>query len=527
MNAPEKRIPGDPAVGCAPRRPMPIPHLILRDREDRSWTFRLLDRLASPELTDAERDAVAGSLTCLDDPRAMAPLLAMIEDRERPESVREAVGAVLRGAGNPASGPTLRGWWQQDDAVLRRHALLSMGRAEADLLEPVLADPAHPLHLQAILTTELGFDEPRFQAPRIAALDHPDPRVRRAAAEALVWTAPCAAEEPLLRRAADPDASVAIAAMKTLEHYPTRRVLGGLAARVSDPRPAVAAEAVEALETLRGRALSALIHAPSTERAALCAWMDPVWSILEFTSDDLVPAPRSPRPRQSQPVASLPAADVVALFAEPDGPWAERKALVAAVDPLTFSSADRALLTPFLAGHVDPWVRERGAHWLAAWGDHATLLDLARRDEAFGVRKSAVYGLGLVPFTPAIADFAWEHLHAPGTTSAHAGETLRACVAHTPVAEAAPQLLALAQRDRREIVRAQAIHELAAIEQTSALAKLLPLLEEPPVVAWVVHLALLDAVIRLDLPLPELASLRAADHLDVQRALAPFDPAER
>ena len=506
---------------------MPIPHLILRDREDRSWTFRLLERLAAPELNDAEREAIAGSLTCLEDPRATAPLLAMLEDRERPEAVREAVGAVLRGAGNPSSGPTLRAWWQDGDAVLRRHSLLSMGRAEADLLDPVLADPAHALHLQAILTAELGFDEPHFQPPRIAALDHPEPRVRRAAAEALVWTAPCAAEEALLRHAADPDPSVAIAAVKTLEHYPTRRVMVGLAARVTDPRPAVAAEAVDALETLRRRALTALIHAVSTERAVLCAWMDPVWSILEFTSDDLVPPPASPRSRPSVPAGSLPAADVLALFGDPDGPWAERKAVTFTIDPRTFSTADRALLTPFLAGHSDPWVRERGAHWLAAWGDHATLLSLARSDEAFGVRKGAVYGLGLVPFAPAIAAFAWGHLHEPGTTSTHAGETLRAYVAHTTIDEATPRLLALAQHDAREVVRAQAIQELATLEQTSTLAKLLPLLEEPPAVAWAVHLALLDAVIRLDLPLPELTTLRAVDHLDVQRALAPFDPEER
>lgn len=506
---------------------MQIPHLILRDREDRSWTFRLLERLTAPELPDAEREAIAGSLTCLEDPRAAAPLLALLEDRGRPDGVREAAAAVLRGAGNAPPGATLRAWWHDGDVVLRRHALLSMGRAEADLLDPVLADPAHPLHLQAIMTAELGFDEPRFQPPRIAALDHPEPRVRRAAADALVWTAPCAAEEPLLRRAADPDTYVAIAAVKTLEHYPSRRVMAGVAGLVNEPRAAVAAEAVEALETLRQRALTALIHAPSTERAALCAWMDPVWSILEFTSDDLAPPPASRRSRPSAPAGSLPAADVIALFGDPDAAWAERKALAFMIQPLTFSAADRALLTPFLAGHLDPWVRERGAHWLAAWGDHATLLDLARRDEAFGVRKSAVYGLGLVPFTPAIAEFAWAHLREPGTTSTHAGETLRACVAHTTLSEATPRLLALAQSDARETVRAQAIHELCALEQTSALVRLLPLLEEPPAVGWAVHLALLDAVIRLDLPLPALTTLRAVDHLDVQRALAPFDPEER
>jgi hypothetical protein len=312
--------------------------------------------------------------------------------------------------------------------------------------------------------------------------------------------------------------------VKTLEHYPTRRVMAGLAALVNEPRPAVAAEAVEALETLRRRALSALIHAPSTERAALCAWMDPVWSILEFTSEDLVPPPASPRPRPSTPEGRRPAADLLALFDDPDGLWADKKALAFTLDPLAFSAADRARLTPPLAGHVDPWVRERGAHWLAAWDDHATLLDLARRDESFNVRKAAVYGLGLVPFAPAVAAFAWEHLQAPGTTSVHAGETLRAYVAHATIDDATPRLLALARTDARETVRAQAVTELCALEQTSTLARLLPLLEEPPGVAWAVHLALLDAVIRLDLPLPALESLRDVDNLDVQRALAPFDP---
>jgi HEAT repeat protein len=503
---------------------MPIPHLVLRDREDRSWTFRLLDRLAAPELGDAEREAIAGSLTCLEDPRAVTPLLALLEDRSRPDGVRHAAGAVLRSAGNPPPGAVLRAWWRQDDAVLKRHALLSMGRAEANLVEPVLADPSHPLHVQAIMTAELGFDELRFQAPRIAALDHPDPRVRRTAADALVWNEPFAAEEPLLRRAADEDAGVAIAAVKALDHYPTRRVMAGLAARVSDARSAVAAEAVEALENLRQRALSALIHAASAERASLCAWMDPVWSILAFTSEDLVPPPTDAPVRASALEGRIPAADVIAHFGDPDGLWADKKALACTLDPLAFSRVERARLTPFLVGHADPWVRSRAAHWLAAWGDHETLLQLAQEDEAFEVRKTAVHGLGLVSSAPAVADFAWHHLHALGTTGAHAAETLRAYVAHAPIDEAVPRLLALAQTDARETVRARAIHELCALEARSEIARLLPLLEEPPAVTWALHLALLDTVSKLDLPLPAVEALRLADNLDVQRALAPFDP---
>lgn len=506
---------------------MLIPHLIVRDREDRSWTFRLLDRLAAKEIGDAEREAVTGSLACLEDPRAAAPLLALLEDRARPEVVREAAASALRATGSAPPGPTLRAWWRQDDGVLRRHALLSMGRAEADLVAPVLADPAHPLHLQAILTAQLGFDEPRFQAPRLAALEHPDPRVRWAAADTLVGDEPCAAEGPLLRCASDGDAGVAVAAVKTLARYPSRRVMAGLSALVSDPRPVVADEAVEVLESLRELALAALVEASSSERAALCAWMEPVWSILEFTSDDLVPPPESelsavPYERKRR----LPAEELIALLRNPDGLWAERKALVRATDPAAFSAGERAILTPFLAGHGDRWVREHAAPWLATWGDHATLQELVR-DEAFGVRKSAMAALARVPITPAVAALAWDHLHAPGTTGAHARETLRTYVAHAPSAEAIPRLLALAQTDAREAVRVRAVHELCTLDARSTIARLLPLLEAPPAVTWGFHLALIDAVDRLDLPLPLLEGLRAVDNLHVQIALAPFDPEDR
>lgn len=156
-------------------------------------------------------------------------------------------------------------------------------------------------------------------------------------------------------------------------------------------------------------------------------------------------------------------------------------------------------------------MRERGAAWLAAFGDHATLQKLAREDEAFMVRKSAMEGLALVPVTPAVAAFAWEHLHAPGTSGAHASETLRTYVAHAPDEEARSRLLGLARsgaREARAALRAQAVTELCGLEARPELARLIPILEEEPAVTWSVHLALLDAALRLDLPLPALLRLR-------------------
>lgn len=46
------------------------------------------------------------------------------------------------------------------------------------------------------------------------------------------------------------------------------------------------------------------------------------------------------------------------------------------------------------------------------------------------------------------------------------------------------------------------------------------MLQEPPVVTWALHLALLDAIMDLGLPLPNVGHLREVDNLHVQAAVA-------
>jgi hypothetical protein len=69
--------------------------------------------------------------------------------------------------------------------VEKRHAVLAMDHGEHELLEPITRDPVHPLHREAILSMQFGFEAPHSQALKIAALAHPDPLVRATAAEVL------------------------------------------------------------------------------------------------------------------------------------------------------------------------------------------------------------------------------------------------------------------------------------------------------------------------------------------------------
>ncbi|MCY1068419.1 hypothetical protein OV090_26995 [Nannocystis sp. RBIL2] len=73
-----------------------IPHTKIRDAQDRSWTERLLSRFGAEDLEGDQRDEIATTLEILADPRAEAPLAAILADRARPEMLRRAAAWILR-----------------------------------------------------------------------------------------------------------------------------------------------------------------------------------------------------------------------------------------------------------------------------------------------------------------------------------------------------------------------------------------------------------------------------------------------
>jgi len=502
-----------------------IPYEEIQRIQDRSWTLRLLARLQDP--SDPEHDMIVDTLERLADPRAVDPLTKILEDRNRSTELREKAATILRNWGNPAPATTLVAWWTSDDPVLERHALLFMDRAQADIVVTVAADPTHRLHQDGIATMIFGFEAPRFQQLKIKALDHADPRVRRTAADVLHWDEPVAAEGSLLRCLADPVSDVAIAAIKTLQYYPSLQTAHALASIVDHAEAAVGTEARNSLSEIEYTLLQILRHRTVPEREVLLRWMEPVREILEFSDDELVlpDPPEATGSPATTTTASVPPAlsvdELVAMYSDPDGAWLEKQQRFPTARSANLDATAQARLVAVFSQHPDPAVRERSCSLLAAWNEQAVLMKLID-DPAFLVRKNAMYWLGQTSPDHALAPVLWEHLHRPDTTSTHAYETLMSYVTHAPRAESIPRLAALVRQDEREVVCYHAIHALAKFAAAPEIEALLDLLAEPPRVTWSIHIALLDISRKLGLRPPGLDRLYGVDNAYVQEALVPF-----
>jgi HEAT repeat protein len=493
--------------------------------QDRSWTARLL--AAMRDASSASYDDLIETIERLEDPRAVAPLTELVEDAEAAARCRAAAGAILRSWGNPPTSEQVRRWWGSGDEILQRHALLLATLVEEDLVVAVARDPAHPLHEDGIATMVFGFEAPRFQALKIAALGHADPAVRKTAAEVLHWDEPVAAEAPLLRLLGDAAPDVAVAAVKTLRYYPTRQTVSALAGLFAHPHEELGCEAHDAVAELRGTFKHELRALRGGARARLWAWADPVCDILELFEEDLEPPARGPEAPRAEPspgaAAAAPSVDeLVRLYEDPDGSWRDKKDRFYTVRGEAYVGAERRRLIELFAGHPDPDLRQRCASLLAEWGEPAELVRLLA-DPAFLVRKSAMYWLGQTAANAALAEPIWEHLHRAGTTSTHASESLRSYVTHARRDEAVPRLVALARGDERESVRYHAIEALVRLGARGEVQGLLPLLAEPPAMTWSLHLALLRGCSELGLAAAHVDGLREVDNVYVQAALCKLE----
>lgn len=444
--------------------------------QDRSATLALLDRIAEPDLGADQRAEIVRALTVLADPRSLTALIAAGEDPALPGMARRAALNVLSWSGLGPEGPALRRWWATGDPELQAYVLIEAERSD-------------PLHAAAVRGLEFGFEEPGWQDCKIAALTHPAPDVREAAADVLEWDEPVRAEAALQRAAQDPDPSVASGAIRTLSYYESKATFR-LLSELADGQDASRSDAArESADEIRGDFLSSLLRAQGQQAARLRQWMAPVWDLLAFTSEELQPesgpVTSSWTPRSQTPP---PAARLLATCADPDGPWSGRLEGLRRYDWPLVPESDRALLAASLCAHPDPAVRAAICRALADWEDTDRLLAIAHDDPISWVRKSAIYELHSVPASREVSEFTWD-LVATGQLAAVAGrEALRTYAAHAPGAESTGRLLELALGDLRENVRDQAVLLLGKPH----LGSLLPLLDDPPLMTWGVHCALLD-----------------------------------
>ncbi|MCZ2342469.1 MAG: hypothetical protein LC104_11850, partial [Bacteroidales bacterium] len=501
-----------------------IPYSEIAETADRRWSFRLLDRLGTPELSGDERDEVVSAMQAVSDRRIVPILERLLTDRSRPAATREAAGEILRGMQYldiEWPDATLRRWWNGGDAILRRHGLLSMDAAACpDIVRAVAADPAHPLRVTALGRMTFFFDGPADLRLKVAALGDPDPAVRGTAARILFWDEPVMAEKQLIASASDAVEEVAAEAVATLQYYPTTRVIRCLHGLLSHPTDRVRDAARGSLDDIRhGCLLGVLDRNPRVADRVRC-WLAPVWNLLAFTPEELSPSVEEPYvPPSTQKTRPPILPEMLRLLADPDTSPKVIEETLRADGWDQYPAADRSRLRPVLLNHDDPLVRERAAVPLQEWADAGGLLALAG-DPDFGVRKSAFYRLGLLPADRRIAAVAWDHLHRPDVFGVHARETLGTFVAHAAPTDAIPRLAAIAlDRDRPENLRVAAVHDLARLGAANEVGQLLGLLAEPPAVTWALQIAVLDAAADLSLPSPEAGHLAGVDNLHVRAAV--------
>jgi HEAT repeat protein len=194
---------------------------------DRRATRAMLARLVA-DPAPAERDALLRALAAGSDPRALAPLIAIVADETQSAVFRTAVGRSFDGwEYDVVADDTWRSWWHSHDPVLRALALPQLARIDREEILAVARDAHHALHAQAIAGMGFWFEAPEHQTLEVNALAHHDPRVREAAARAWLWDEPLCAESALLSAASDAD--VRSEACHALAYYPSRRVLRHLA----------------------------------------------------------------------------------------------------------------------------------------------------------------------------------------------------------------------------------------------------------------------------------------------------------
>ncbi len=502
-----------------------IPYADIARSADRRWTLRLLDRLEVDGLSDEELDDLVGALNAVSDPRCVTVLEAILVDSARPAKVREAAGDVLLGMDFldvEVPEEKIRSWWHKGDALLRRHALSCMDALDCpDIVLQAAADPAHEHQAQAIDRMVFFFEEPGHQQIKIRALSHPDPRVRAAAAGVLFWDEPVAAELPLIAASRDPVPEVATEAANTLQYYPSLRVIRRLHELSRHADETVRQQAQVSFGEIRFELRNRLRDRDRQVARHVLQWLRPVWDLLAFAGRDLRPDKGDSSPgRRERPGKAMPVADLLALLAEPEASPRTLSERLWSNPWRAYRIRERRQLRPVLLSHPEALVREPAARAFAAWQDAGALLELVR-DPDSGVRKSAMYNLGQLPPTPSIAGPAWEHLHRHDTLGTHATETLATFVRHASPEEAVRRLgWIAADHGRREGLRDAAVYALTRLGAAEEVGQLVGLLHEPPAVTWALHLALLDAIVKLGLPAPDLEHLREVDNLHVQAAVA-------
>lgn len=501
-----------------------IPYREIRETENRSWSFKLLTHLTE-STTDDDTDQAVETLTILDDHRLMPVLTRIMEDRGAEVHLRSLASEILAGSTTWETPHERRHWWASGDDILMRHVVISAERSETDLIERIVNDASHPYHADAIEKLGIRFEEPRFQILKINAMSHSRADVRAAAARAILWDQPVAAQTGLLRLAKEDNDLVAQEALHALAYYESQLVLQSLF-DLAKTGPIQRRELyTKALGYVRQEFIYALEMAeatgPDAERI-FKSWLTPVWDILHFSEDKAAEdagseTAGSPTTKEAKTRRTLN--EIIARFDDADGLWADRRSFVSTMDLGAWSRNEQLRFIKFVTDHSDWSVREVCCKALAELNAGDALLQLLY-DPVFCVRKNAAYYIRETTRDERIATRLWDMLVNEHIGSAHAQEVLESYVVHSVASNLDDQLYELASRDLRESVRITAIRALSERESRNQVRALVSILSSEPLITWSAHRVLLEACFDLGIAVTQARELCEVDDLSLQGALA-------
>lgn len=498
-------------------------HKSIRLSEDRSWTLPLLQMFLKSSAEDNVEEIVK-TLTVLDDYRILAPLTKVMEDLGAPEYLRAGASEILSGCTTSENATTRRIWWNSQDPILMRHAVLVAERTETDIIEEIVKDPQHEFYIDAIEIISHWFEEPRFQQYKIVALSDLRADVRRSAAWAIYWDQPIAAENELLRLAREDDDDVAEEALSDLAYYASQNNLAVLHELMRNGPEARRERYAEIFKSVRDDFLYTMRRLRAENSAAaeyFKTWLEPVWKTLAFTDGELLPEQNeNDRAHNMKPERSQPTVEhIVQHFDNANGLWVERWEYARSIDWTRYLDEQRLILIDYFSHHPDWSVREVSCSILGELKAADALFGFLL-DDVFAVRKSAAYAVRELPQQNRIAKRLWDIISVEQIQGMHAIESLESYVIHSTDQDLDDRLRGLAEANQRESVKNAAIWQLEKRESRKHLESLIPTLDQKPLVTWAAHRSLLSACVNLQIPVKDLARFAGIDDLHLQQTLA-------
>jgi hypothetical protein len=505
---------------------MHIPHEEIRDKEDRSWSFRLVRALEESRDED-EIEEIAQTLQALDDYRTVEPLTALVENLELDELVREGACDALYGCTTTESLGTRQKWWSSEDETIKLHAVRKSKRSDGDLIERLASDPDNDFYIDAIKRMALGYEEERFQKLKINALYHSNPIVCGFAADTICNDEPVAAEDALIALAENEDDWAAKEALSVLWYYYTQKNLLFLHDKCTTGRVELQEDYQKAFEQVRDSFTSYFKEfekKDSVEAKILIKWMQPVWHILypdqQSPWKEIVEEESNSATDSAKQVKTLSVQDIINRFDNADGLWHDRWSFTEGVDWQSFSENEQKTLIKYFSTHPDWSVRDICGNKLAKMNATDALVELLS-DPVHEVRKMASYYLCEVPKESRIAPILWSQLQNICVQNTYSSETLGSYVHHEPDEELLEKrLFDLALNEERTDVKYKAIEVLDKRKARKYIEQLVPLLKPEPFVNWGIHCAILNACAKLKIPVPNAHELAKIDDFFLQSSLA-------